>query len=394
MRAGARQGQNLSLGYVLGKFASDPSDLSLLIMSVILSTAAPESAPDTDQAVPCSVVSLPVEFRSRVWRGLDHFAIPLRRRLCPELFLAAHRSHRPEDCLLRQALFLAVSLEQDGSRQASCRLPGLKPGSIDGIIRAMSLPPALTDILARLGPAPLESDDYLTLALWSGITGASRDGRRMRRMLEFKIITTETIAVVATAPDDWISLLAGRSVSEIRLFSEALPQLLASFPSGSHAVSVISQCLRDADKDEPIAETVRQMISGRRCKGAFRAAPSFSDPRFSVITHPATISYPDLSETLLERILFEQVFLVGYSETDPANVTAFLLLEPLYAGNKPAGFVLHHTVFSGGGAADETIAARLREDIVKGAEVPVLLTGASRPTALETLLTNRREGLS
>ncbi len=362
-------------------------------MSAILATAAPGSAPGTDQAVTSSVVSLPVEFRSRAWRGLDHFAIPLRRRLCPELFLAAHRSHTPDDCLLRQALFLAVSLEQDGSRQASCRLPGLKPGRTDQIIEAMSLPPALTDILARLGPDPLERDDYLTLALWSGMTGPP-DDRRMRRILEFETITNETIAAVAIAPDEWIRLLEGRSVREIQLFSEALPLLLASFPSRPHAVSVISQCLGDADQDEPIAKAVRQMISGRRCKGAFHTPPSFSDPRFSVITHPVTFSYPDLGETLLERILFEQVFLVGYSETDPANAAAFLLLEPLYAGNSPAGFVLHHTVFSGGGAADETLAARLREDIVKGAEVPVLLTGASRPTALETLLTNRREGLS
>jgi hypothetical protein len=343
-----------------------------------------------------NVVAIPVQFKQPpVWRGLGHFAIPLRRRLHPTLFLAAHAAGTPDDHLLRQILFLASSLEQGEARSVCDRLADLKPGSVEDIVRVLSLPPGLIDILAKCGPDPLEGDAYRTLARWSGAASAEQDGRRMQRLLDLEKVTTDIITAVEIAPDEFFPLFAeGRTVQDVDLLIHVLPDLITALPFfPDHAREFLNQRLCAAVGGRRLVKELRKIICERR-KGAFRSPPSFADSRFFVITHPAvTVQRLDLKDSVRERILFEHAFLVGVrGESGSPGFTAFLLLEAVYCAHQaPAGFLLHPVILNADGAEiEEPLAANLREQLQTSAEAPIFLSPASlQPTALEGRLMAR-----
>jgi len=338
-------------------------------------------------------------FAKKHWRSLGRFSESLWRQLSPEMFLRAHRYQDGTDQLLRQALFMVTALGAEPPDHQACRtgfdkLPYLRPDmAVEEALRFLGVPAQLSDLLQRCGHEALEAESYRHLARWSGWTGPE-DSLRVQRLLEHETLSSQIIAVLARAPDDLYPMLAGRSSEDVDLLIQVLPDLIPALPLFPEDAR---RFLRDRlchAGGRQLIEHIRDVMSGMRKSGSFRAPPSFSDSRFCVIAHPAaTVQHLALDESVVERLLFEHAFLVGFrGEKCSPTFVAFALLEAVHAADQaPAGFLLNPVIRNREGeAADDELAAVVRERLIRCASGPVFLHPASvGATGLERRLMQR-----
>jgi hypothetical protein len=333
---------------------------------------------------------------ARDWRPLGGFTDSLWRHLPPDMFLRAHRARDADDCLFRQSLFLVASLgsetpDQTPSHRVFRKLSGFTAGTpVETIVKVLDCSASLIELLKCCGMDPLEEEDYRYLASWSGWRG-EEDRSRLKRLMEHQALTSDVIAVVARAPDDLYSLLAGRSSEDIEILLSVAPELVSALPLyPDDARSFLADRLSHVRKDG-LADHIRNVLMDMRKTGAFRKPPAFSDRLFCTISRPAaTVQHLVLAQSVHERILFEHAFLVGV-RTDAGSPTfnAFLLLEAIYGPDRaPAGYLLDPVVLDAdGNTADASLAAEVTDRLLKSARDPVFLRAQSGvPSGLERLV--------